>query len=168
MGGCPGTMLGSRSCPANPHDRDRDSKPQDSRDRDKNLRDSPAAKIPQGNESRHLGTRIPVCLAVSLQKNSKILSHCFLCPVGPWPGQKSAGRAGPGKIFAGQAGPGQNIAGMSHPFPVLKSCLLLEFVVLKWLYDYNERVIYYWKPRRELASWWFIVSSFQRKMTPGN
>ena len=46
MGGCPGTMSGSRSRPANPHDRyrDRDSKPRDSRDRDKNLRDSPLLK----------------------------------------------------------------------------------------------------------------------------
>ena len=62
MGGCPGTMSGSRSRPANPHDRDRDrdSKPRDSRDRDKNLRDSPATKIPRDNKSRHFGTRIPL------------------------------------------------------------------------------------------------------------
>ena len=47
MGGCPGTMSGSRSRPATPHDRDRDrdSKPRDSRARDRNLRDSPATKI---------------------------------------------------------------------------------------------------------------------------
>ena len=58
MGGCPGTMSGSRSRPGNPHDRDRDSKP-----RDKNLRDYPATKIPRDNNSRYFGTRIPLSLA---------------------------------------------------------------------------------------------------------
>ena len=62
MGGCPGTMSGSRPRPANPHDRDRDrdTKPRDSRDRDENLRDSSATKISRDNKSRHLRTRIPV------------------------------------------------------------------------------------------------------------
>ena len=60
MGGCPGTMLGSWSRAANPHDRDRDSKPRDSRDWDKNLQDSPGTEIPQDNKSRYFGTKIPL------------------------------------------------------------------------------------------------------------
>ena len=47
MGGCPGICRDPG--PANPRDwdRDRNSKPRDSRDRDKNLGDSPAGKIPR-------------------------------------------------------------------------------------------------------------------------
>ena len=41
-------------------DRDRNSKPRDSRDRHKNLRDSPATKIPRNNKSRHFGMRVPL------------------------------------------------------------------------------------------------------------
>ena len=49
MGGCPGIWRDPGPGPANPQDwdRDRDSEPPDSRDRDKHLRDSPAAKIPR-------------------------------------------------------------------------------------------------------------------------
>ena len=48
MGGCPGIWRDPGPGPANPRDwdRDRDSKPRDSRDRDKILRESPATKIP--------------------------------------------------------------------------------------------------------------------------
>ena len=56
MGGCPGTMSRSRFRPANTHDRNRDSKPRDSWDGDKNLRNSPAIKIPRDNESWYFGT----------------------------------------------------------------------------------------------------------------
>ena len=37
-----------------------DTKPRDSRERDKNLRDGPATKITRDNKSRHFGTRIPL------------------------------------------------------------------------------------------------------------
>ena len=49
----PGQCRDPGSNPANPRDwdRNRDSKPQDARDRDKNLRD---------NKSRHIGTKIPL------------------------------------------------------------------------------------------------------------
>ena len=91
MGGCPGRMLGSRSRAANPHDRDRDSKPRDSRDWDKNLRDSPATKIQRDYKSRHFGTKIPLSPGtVPLSRDStgrKSLFRHFLCPVGPGPGQ---------------------------------------------------------------------------------
>ena len=48
--------------PANPWgwNRNRDSKPRDSRDWDKNLRDGPSTKIPRDKKSRHFGTRISV------------------------------------------------------------------------------------------------------------
>ena len=36
-----------------------DSKPRNSRNREKNLRDSPATKIPRDSKSQHFGTRIP-------------------------------------------------------------------------------------------------------------
>ena len=39
------------------------------------------------------------------QDASPDLSRRFLCLVGPGPGQKSAGRAGPGQIFAGLSRP---------------------------------------------------------------
>ena len=46
MDGCPGTISGTRSRSREPQDRDsdRDSNPRDSRDRNKNLRDSPGTK----------------------------------------------------------------------------------------------------------------------------
>ena len=44
MGGCPGICRNPGPGPANPRDWDRDLKPRDSRDRDKNLRDCPATK----------------------------------------------------------------------------------------------------------------------------
>ena len=46
----------------NPRDRerDRDSKPRDSRDRNKNLQDSPGPKIPRDKKFRHFGTIISV------------------------------------------------------------------------------------------------------------
>ena len=55
MGGCPGILRDPGPGPANPRDWDRDSISRNSRDRDKNLRDSPATKIPRDNESRHSG-----------------------------------------------------------------------------------------------------------------
>ena len=56
MGGCPGICRDPG--PGNPRDwdRDRDSKPRESRERDKNLRDSRATKILRDNKSRHFGT----------------------------------------------------------------------------------------------------------------
>ena len=58
MGGCP--MICSDPGPANPRDWDRDvySKPRSSRDREKNLRDSPATK-PIYVRTR--GTRVTIC-----------------------------------------------------------------------------------------------------------
>ena len=62
MGGCPGIWRNPGLGPANTRnwDRDRDSEPRDSRNREKHLRDSPAAKIPRDNKSRNFGTRIPL------------------------------------------------------------------------------------------------------------
>ena len=45
---------------ADSRDWDRDSKPRDSRDRDKNLCDNPGSKISRDNKARHFGTRFLV------------------------------------------------------------------------------------------------------------
>ena len=49
MGGCPGICRDPSPGPANPR----------GWDRDKNLQDSPVAKIPRDNKSQNFGTRIP-------------------------------------------------------------------------------------------------------------
>ena len=96
MGSCPGILRDPGPGPANPRDwdRDGDSKPRDSRDQDKSLRDSPETKSRiSGQESR----TIPLCPAKQGWVR-KLHIDGFLCTVGPGPGpgQKSTGRVGPG------------------------------------------------------------------------